>query len=43
MRPIVEFWVELPKTNSGLAKSHFKQETRGYAQKQPPTQANSFA
>ena len=38
MRPNVKFRVELPKTNSGLAKSHFQQETRGYAQKLPLTE-----
>ena len=37
MRLNVEFRVELPKTNPGLAKSHFQQETRGYAQKLPST------
>ena len=37
MRPNVEFRVELPKTNLGLAKPHFQQETRGYAQKSPAT------
>ena len=36
MQPNVEFRVELPKTNPGLAKSHFQQETRGYAQKTAP-------
>ena len=29
----VEFRIGLPKTNSGLAKSHLQQKTRGYAQK----------
>ena len=33
MQPNVEFQVELPKTNPGLAKSYFQEETRGYAQK----------
>ena len=37
MRPHVEFRVELPKTNPGLVKSHFQQETCGYAQKLPST------
>ena len=37
MRPNVEFRIELPKTNPSLAKSHFQQETCGYAQKPPPT------
>ena len=37
MRPNVEFRVELPKTNLGLAKPHFQQETHGYAQKPPAT------
>ena len=36
MWPNVEFQVELPKTNAGLAKSHFKQETHGYVQKTTP-------
>ena len=38
MRPNVKFRVELPKTNLGLAKSHFQQETRGCAQKLPLTE-----
>ena len=33
MRPNDKFRVELPKTNSGLAKSHFQQKRRGYVQK----------
>ena len=33
MRSNVEFQVELPKTNLGLAKSYFQQKTRGFAQK----------
>ena len=36
MQPNVEFQVELPKTNPGLAKSYFQEETRGYAQKTAP-------
>ena len=36
MRPNVEFQVELPKTNPGLAKSHFQWNTRGYVQKTAP-------
>ena len=35
MRPNVEFRVDLPKTNSGLAKSHL-QKARGYVQKTAP-------
>ena len=42
MRPNVEFRVELPKTNPGLAKSHFQQETRSYAQKPPLTTGQNF-
>ena len=36
MLPNVKFWIELPKTNPGLAKSHLQQKTRGYAQKTAP-------
>ena len=36
MRPNVEFWVELPKKNQNLAKSHFQKETRDYVQKTAP-------
>ena len=36
MRPNVEFRVELPNTNTSLAKSHFQWKTRGYAQKITP-------
>ena len=35
MRPNVEFRIDLPKTNPGLAKSHL-QKARGYAQKTTP-------
>ena len=35
MRPNVEFRVDLPKTNPGLAKSHLR-KARGYAQKTAP-------
>ena len=35
MQPNVEFRVDLPKTNPGLAKSHL-QKARGYAQKNAP-------
>ena len=37
MRPNVEFRIELPKTNLGLAESYLQQKTRGYVQKWPPT------
>ena len=37
MQPNVEFRIELPKTNPGLAKSPLQRKTCGYAQKQPPT------
>ena len=36
MRPNVEFWVELPKKNPNLAKSHFQKETHDYVQKIAP-------
>ena len=36
MRPNVEFQVELPKTNPGLAKSYFQQKTYGFVQKTTP-------
>ena len=32
----VEFQIGLPKTNSGLAKSHLQLKTCDYAQKPPP-------
>ena len=35
MQPNVEFRVELPKTNPGLAKSHL-QKARGYTHKNAP-------
>ena len=40
MRPNVEFWIELPKTNPGLAKSPLQQKTHGHAYKRPPTPSN---
>ena len=36
MWPNNEFWVDLPKTNLGLAKSHLQRKTHGYAQKIAP-------
>ena len=38
--PNVEFWIGLPKTNLGLAKSDFEWKKHGYAQKLPPTTIN---
>ena len=34
--PNVKFRIGLPKTNSGLAKSHLQRKTHGHAQKTAP-------